>query len=64
MFGKAVVRDMIERSAENETDRRVFLKAAGVAGLGDVGGRALVGASAAPHPPPGPPPSRPPTARS
>ena len=37
VFGKTVVRDMINRSAENETDRRVFLKAAGVAGLGTVG---------------------------
>jgi len=37
MFGKALVRDMINRSAENETDRRVFLKAAGVAGMGTVG---------------------------
>jgi hypothetical protein len=46
MFGKAVVKDMIERSAENASDRRVFLKAAGVAGLGTVGGAALVGASA------------------
>ena len=46
MFGKAVVKDMIERSAENEADRRVFLKAAGVAGLGVVGGSALVGAGA------------------
>ncbi len=46
MFGKAVVKDMIERSAENEADRRVFLKAAGVAGLGAVGGSALIGAGA------------------
>jgi len=37
MFGKAVVRDMISRSAENENDRRVFLKSAGVAGLGVLG---------------------------
>ncbi len=37
MFGKAVVKDMINRSAENEADRRVFLKAAGAAGLGVVG---------------------------
>ncbi|MBZ5740715.1 ferritin-like domain-containing protein [Nocardioides mangrovi] len=43
MFGKTVVRDMIERSAENETDRRLFLKSAGVAGLGAVGGAALAG---------------------
>ena len=44
MFGKAVVTDMINRSAENEADRRVFLKAAGVAGLGAVGGSAALGA--------------------
>ena len=37
MFGKAVIRDMISRSAENETDRRIFLKSAGVAGLGVIG---------------------------
>ena len=49
MFGKALVRDMINRSAENETDRRVFLKAAGVAGLGTVGAGAatVLGASSA-----------------
>ena len=44
MFGKAVVTDMINRSAENEADRRSFLKAAGVAGLGAVGGAAALGA--------------------
>ena len=43
MFGKTVVRDMINRSAENETDRRLFLKSAGVAGLGVVGAGALGG---------------------
>ncbi|MEV7429894.1 ferritin-like domain-containing protein [Nocardioides sp. NPDC092400] len=42
MFGKAVVRDMISRSAENEADRRLFLKSAGVAGLGAVGAGAGV----------------------
>ena len=47
MFGKAVVTDMINRSAENETDRRLFLKSAGVAGLGVVGAGALGGMSAA-----------------
>ena len=31
MFGKSVVTDMINRSAENEADRRLFLKSAGVA---------------------------------
>jgi hypothetical protein len=44
MFGKAVVKDMIERSTENEHDRRLFLKSAGVAGLGVVGGGAALGA--------------------
>ncbi|GAA1932947.1 ferritin-like domain-containing protein [Nocardioides hwasunensis] len=48
MFGKAVVTDMINRSAENETDRRLFLKSAGVAGLGVVGAGALGGMTAAP----------------
>ncbi len=43
MFGKHVVTDMISRSAENATDRRNFLKAAGVAGLGVVGATALSG---------------------
>ena len=41
MFGKKVVADMISRSAENEHDRRAFLRAAGVAGLGTVGAVAL-----------------------
>ncbi|SDV01547.1 Ferritin-like domain-containing protein [Microlunatus sagamiharensis] len=44
MFGKKVVADMISRSAENEHDRRSFLRAAGVAGLGTVGAVALAGA--------------------
>jgi hypothetical protein len=48
MFGKAVVTDMINRSAENETDRRLFLKSAGVAGLGVVGAGALGGVGVAP----------------
>lgn len=46
MFGKAVVRDMINRSAENETDRRIFLKSAGVAGLGVVGAGVATGLTA------------------
>lgn len=55
MFGKAVVQDMINRSAENESDRRLFLKSAGAAGLGAVGATTVVGAladgaSAAPAP--------------
>ena len=41
MFGKSLVRNMISRSAESETDRRRFLKAAGVAGLGVVGAGAM-----------------------
>jgi len=44
MFGKKVVADMISRSAENEHDRRSFMRAAGVAGLGTVGAVALSGA--------------------
>ena len=43
MFGKKMVADMISRSAENEQDRRSFLRAAGVAGLGTVGAVALSG---------------------
>ncbi len=54
MFGRKVVVDMINRSAENEADRRVFLRNAGLAGLGVVGATALSGvgsqtASAAPR---------------
>ncbi|GAA3566541.1 ferritin-like domain-containing protein [Microlunatus spumicola] len=45
MFGKKLVADMISRSAENEQDRRSFLRAAGVAGLGTVGAVALSGAN-------------------
>ena len=37
MFGKKTVVDMINRSAENDNDRRTFLKAAGLSGLGVVG---------------------------
>ncbi len=53
MFGKKTVVDMINRSAENESDRRSFLRAAGIAGLGAVGSTALLSgtsltASAAP----------------
>jgi ferritin-like protein len=43
MFGKQMVRTMIERSSENEADRRKFLRSAGVAGLGVVGAAALSG---------------------
>ena len=41
MFGKGVVNQMIARSAENETDRRNFLRAAGAGGLGVVGAGAV-----------------------
>ncbi|WP_230487172.1 ferritin-like domain-containing protein [Nocardioides anomalus] len=44
VFGKAVMKDMINRSAENEADRRSFLRAAGATGLGVVGATATVGA--------------------
>lgn len=47
MFGKHVVTTMIDRSAENPNDRRRFLRAAGVAGLGVVGAKALSGVDAA-----------------
>ena len=46
MFGKTVVKNMIERSAENEADRRVFLKSAGIAGLGVIGAGAALSATA------------------
>ncbi|MGI8458881.1 MAG: ferritin-like domain-containing protein [Propionibacteriaceae bacterium] len=36
---------MINRSAENENDRRKFLRSAGLAGLGVVGGAALLGST-------------------
>lgn len=37
MFGKRYVKQLIDRSAENPDDRRVFLKTASAAGLGLVG---------------------------
>ena len=46
MFGKKTVVDMISRSAENEHDRRNFLRAAGLAGMGVVGTTALLGSGA------------------
>ncbi len=46
MFGKPLVVDMISRSAENGTDRRNFLRAAGLAGLGTVGAAAAMTATA------------------
>ncbi|MDO9378973.1 MAG: ferritin-like domain-containing protein [Nocardioidaceae bacterium] len=45
MFGNKTVVDMIDRSAENPADRRKFLRAAGVAGLGTVGA-GLIGTQA------------------
>ncbi|MGA6162576.1 ferritin-like domain-containing protein [Amycolatopsis magusensis] len=47
MFGKRYAAAMINRSAENERDRRRFLHAAGMSGLGVVGAGAL-GALAVP----------------
>jgi len=43
VFGKKLVHDFISRSAVDEKDRRNFLKAAGVAGLGVAGAAALAG---------------------
>ena len=43
MFGKKMVADMISRSAENEHDRRSFMRKAGLAGMGTVGAVALSG---------------------
>lgn len=47
MFGKSTVVDMIQRSAENDTDRRRFLKSAGLAGLGVVGAGMVSGVGGA-----------------
>lgn len=46
MFGRKTVVDMISRSAENEADRRAFLRTAGLAGLGVVGSAGILGSSA------------------
>ncbi|WP_257927415.1 ferritin-like domain-containing protein, partial [Amycolatopsis iheyensis] len=46
MFGKRFAASMITRSAENDQDRRRFLKAAGMTGLGVVGAGALGGLTA------------------
>ncbi|ONI92086.1 hypothetical protein ALI144C_00100 [Actinosynnema sp. ALI-1.44] len=46
MFGKRYAARMINRSAENDQDRRRFLKAAGVTGLGFVGATTLTAPSA------------------
>ncbi|WP_328451349.1 MULTISPECIES: ferritin-like domain-containing protein [unclassified Amycolatopsis] len=48
MFGKRYAASMINRSAENDQDRRRFLKAAGMTGLGVVGAGALGGLVAGP----------------
>ncbi len=51
MFGKSLVHDMISRSAESPADRRNFLRAAGLAGLGVVGASvATAGAASAATP--------------
>ncbi|GAB7190670.1 ferritin-like domain-containing protein [Kineococcus sp. NUM-3379] len=51
MFGKSLVVDMVDRSAETPADRRNFLRGAGLMGLGVLGagvaGTATAGASAA-----------------
>lgn len=47
MFGKPFVRELITRSAENEQDRRKFLKSASAAGLGVVGASMLATAGPA-----------------
>ena len=43
MFGRKTVVDMIDRSAENDADRRAFLRSAGLAGMGAAGAVALSG---------------------
>ncbi|MDQ2782556.1 MAG: ferritin-like domain-containing protein [Actinomycetota bacterium] len=45
MFGKTFVRDLINRSAENEQDRRRFIKSASVAGLGVVSAGVIANAA-------------------
>src|SRR3954453_19187687 len=47
MFGKRYVHDLIDRSAENPTDRRRFLKIAAATGLGMVGANVVRPAAAA-----------------
>ena len=46
MFGKHMIRQMIERSAETDADRRTFLRRAGLAGLGVVGATTVSGVGA------------------
>lgn len=48
MFGKKTVVEMIDRSSENEKDRRNFLRVAGLTGMGAVGGAALLAAGVSP----------------
>ncbi len=48
MFGKKYVGHLIERSAENPSDRRRFVKAASATGLGLVGAGLLAGMEASP----------------
>ena len=54
MFGKSLVIDMVNRSAETPADRRRFLKSAGLMGMGVLGagvaGTALAGAASAATP--------------
>ena len=46
MFGKHLIGQMINRSAENDTDRRNFMRTAGLAGMGVLGAGALGTATA------------------
>lgn len=46
MFGRKYAAAMINRSAETEKDRRMFLRSAGLAGLGVVGASALTAGTA------------------
>lgn len=48
MFGKKYATAMINRSAESDTDRRRFLRSAGMTGLGIVGASALSSAALSP----------------
>jgi hypothetical protein len=42
VFGRKTMIDMVEQSAENVSERRKFLRAAGLAGLGAVGAAAVL----------------------
>ena len=50
MFGKRAVRELIAHSTDNQTDRRNFMRAAAVAGMGVVGATALEGKASAATP--------------